>query len=73
MFDLTSPYFERHHHLYFDNFYTSVKSLLELEKHKTYDCETVRNNRAQFLTEFLGNIEVGESVFLLSSTLIRVH
>ena len=57
----------------FDNFCTSGKLLLELEKHKTYACGTVRNNRAQFPIEFLGNIEVGESVFIRSSTLITVH
>ena len=64
--DLMSPYFERHHHLYFDNFYTSPKLLLELEKHKTYACGTVRSNRGQFPTEFMDNIEVDESVFIRS-------
>ena len=73
MLDLMSPYFERHYHLYFDNFYTSPKLLLELEKHKTYACETVRSNRGQFPTEFMDNIEVGESVFIQSGNLLTLH
>ena len=68
--NLMSPYFERHHHLYFDNFYTSPKLLLELEKHKTYACGTVRSNRGQFPTKLMDNIEVGDSVFIQLGNLL---
>ena len=70
MLNLMSLYFERHHHLYFDNFYTSPKLLLELEKHKTYACGTVRSNRGQFPTKLMDNIEVGESVFIQLGNLL---
>ena len=73
MLNLMSPYFERHHHLYFDYFYTSPKLLLELEKHKTYPCGTVRSNRGQFPTEFRDNNEVKESVFIRPGNLFPVH
>ena len=73
MLNLMSPYFERHHHLYFDYFYTSPKLLLELEKHKTYPCGIVRSNRGQFPTEFMDNNEVKESVFIRPGNLFPVH
>ena len=47
--NVTTPYFERHHHLHF-SFYTSPKLLLELEKIKTYAFGTVRSNKGQFPT-----------------------
>ena len=43
--------------------------LLELEKHKTYGCETVASIRGPFPTEFMG----GESVFIQSGNLLLVH
>ena len=68
-----SPYFEKHYHLYFDNFHTSPKLLLELEKHKTYPSGTVRSNRGQFQNEFMDNNEVKESVCIRSGNPFRVH
>ena len=73
MLNLMSPYFEKHYHLYFDNFYTSPKLLLELEKHKTYPSGTVRSNRGQFQNEFMDNNEVKESVCIRSGNPFWVH
>ena len=71
--DLISSCFERRHPLYFDNLYTSTKLLLESEKHNSFTCGSVSNNRGQFPTKFKDNIEVSESVFIRSPNLLMVH
>ena len=42
---LTEAYQFERHHLFFDNFFTSVK-LRDLEERQTYACGTIRSNRA---------------------------
>ena len=43
----------RHHHAYFDNFFTSMKLLLDLVKLVIYGCETLRSNRVGFPSDLL--------------------
>ena len=43
--DLSSPYFDKNYHLYFDNFFTSLPLAEELLQHQTYSCGTLRLNR----------------------------
>ena len=43
--DLAQPYLEEYHHLYFDNFFTSVALMERLLTMKTYACATLRLNR----------------------------
>ncbi|KAK7089368.1 hypothetical protein V1264_025076 [Littorina saxatilis] len=42
---LSSPFFGLHHHLYFDNFFSSVTLMTDLLAEGTYACATVRSNR----------------------------
>ncbi|KAL8599603.1 hypothetical protein ACOMHN_024501 [Nucella lapillus] len=42
---LVSPYFKKYHHVYFDNYFTSVNLMEVLLRKKTYSCGTVRLNR----------------------------
>ena len=42
--ELSEMYQRRH--LYFDNFFSSIKLLRDLEQRQTYACATVRSNRA---------------------------
>jgi hypothetical protein len=42
---LVEPYYKRHHHVYFDNYFTSVQLLEILLRKKTYACGTVRKSR----------------------------
>ncbi|KAL8608971.1 hypothetical protein ACOMHN_062854 [Nucella lapillus] len=42
---LVSPYFKKYHHVYFDNYFTSVNLMEVLLRKKTYACGTVRLNR----------------------------
>ncbi|KAL8614015.1 hypothetical protein ACOMHN_023250 [Nucella lapillus] len=42
---LVSPYFKKYHHVYLDNYFTSVDLMEVLLRKKTYACGTVRLNR----------------------------
>lgn len=42
---LIQPYMNKNHHIYFDNFFSSVTLLEHLETNGTYACATVRCNR----------------------------
>lgn len=46
--DLTTPLKQKYHHVYFDNFFTSVKLLEDLEKDGLYACGTARSDRVGF-------------------------
>ena len=46
--ELTEDIRGKHHHIYFDNFFTSVKLLKDLLKDGIYSCGTVRQNRRNF-------------------------
>lgn len=42
---LVEPFYKKKHHVYFDNFFTSIDLLEILLRKKTYACGTVRKNR----------------------------
>lgn len=42
---LVEPYYKKKHHVYFDNYFTSVQLMEVLLKKKTYACGTVRKDR----------------------------
>ena len=43
--DLAQHISGKYHHLYFDNYFTSAKLMMDLLSIQTYSCGTVRNNR----------------------------
>ena len=45
---LTSDLKGKHHHVYFDNYFTSLGLLEDLEKDKIYACGTARKDRKGF-------------------------
>lgn len=45
---LLQPYLGKHYNVYFDNFYTSPKLVVDLLKNKTYCSGTVRSNGKEF-------------------------
>ena len=45
---LTKPYVNSFRHVYFDNFFTSIDLLVELERSNLYGCGTMRTNRKGF-------------------------
>ena len=68
---LTEPYVNSCRHVYFDNFFTGVDLLLDLQKSHLYGCGTVRTNRKGFPSELKpivkkGMKERGETKTLLS-------
>ena len=66
----------RGHHLYMDNFYTSVRLLLYLERQGILACGTMRSNRRYYPHQLLGNeikkMERGESKFASHKGLIAL-
>ena len=68
---LTAPYVNSCRHVYFDNFFTGVDLLLDLQRSHLYGCGTVRTNRKGFPSELKpivkkGMKERGESKTLQS-------
>ena len=48
---LTADFKGKHHHVYFDNFFSSLKLLEDLEEDKIYGCGTARKDRKGFPTQ----------------------
>ncbi len=49
---LTKGLEKKHHHVFFNNFFTSVRLVEDLEKEGIYGCGTVRRDRKGLLLEF---------------------
>ena len=64
---LTEPYHNRGHHVYYDNFFSSVNLLIGLLEKGTYACATTRSNRRGYPLKDVGKLRRGESKFLQSS------
>ena len=56
---LTSPYVNSCRHVYFDNFFTGIDLLLDLERSQLYRCGTVRTNRKGFPSELKPVVKKG--------------
>ena len=48
VFGLLENYLDRNHHLYIDNFYTSLKLIEDLEKRNMFTCDTIRKDHGNF-------------------------
>ena len=69
---LTSPYMNSYRHVYFDNLFTGVDLLLDLQRSGLYGCGTVRTNWKGFPSELKpiakkGMKERGDSKTVLST------
>ena len=53
--NLSKELTHRGHHLYMDNFYTSVTLLLYMERQGILACGTIRSNRQYYPHQLLGN------------------
>ena len=51
----------RYHHVYFDNYFSSVKLLLDLSKDGIYGCGTLRSNRIGFPSDLQPHMKKGLS------------
>ena len=45
---LSEPFIGKHHHIFCDNFFTSIKLACDLLRDDTYICGTIRSNRRGF-------------------------
>ena len=70
--ELSEMYQYQRRHLYFDNFFSSIKLLRDLEVRQTYACATVRSNRAglPFVVKQPGRLARGSSVKHQSGNLV---
>jgi len=74
VFDLMDIYLTKNHHLYFDNFYTSLTLLQSLSRKKTYACGTLRTNRGKLPKEFVSEkLEFGDSKYRATGDVLAVH
>ena len=76
--DLMRVYLDWNHYLFVDNYYTSPKVFLDLEKQNTFACGTIRSNRGQFPDELKNaKLSRGESIYINSplnnGSLVAVH
>ena len=71
---LTEVYQYQRRHLYFDNFFSSVQLLRDLERRMTYACATVRSNRKGLPPAIKkpGRMQRGESIKRQSGNLVAV-
>lgn len=49
----------RYHHVYFDNYFSSIELLVNLAKDDIYACGTLRSNRVGFPTDLLRHVREG--------------
>ena len=71
---LTEAYQFERRHLFFDNFFTSVKLLRDLEERQTYACGTIRSNRAGLPLDVKkpARLQRGQSVKRQAGNLVAV-
>ena len=62
---LSSQFLHKNHHVYFDNYFTTVALVQDLAKNATYTCVTIRSDRGKFPMSFTskGALERGKSLF----------
>ena len=67
--ELSKDYSYKFHHLYFDNFFASIKLLHDLQKQNIYACATVRVNRKGLPEEIKkpGKLQRGDSIIRQSA------
>ena len=74
VFELLENYLNKHHHVYFDNFYSTLKLLSDLEQEETFACGTIRSDRGSFPETFTrAKLKRGESVYLRHGNIVAVH
>ena len=56
---LSEKIYNKHHHIFFDNYFTSFDLLLDLLRNNTYGCGTIRSNRIGFPSEFKPHLKKG--------------
>ena len=54
-------FLSRYHHVYFDNYFASVKLLLDLSKDRLYGCGTLRSNHIGFPSDLQPHLKKGFS------------
>ena len=72
--DLVDPYLDKAYHIYFENFYTSLKLLKDLESRGTFACGTVRVDRGDFPKAFKkAKLATGQTHFMNNDSVVAVH
>ena len=72
-FDFLDSYLYNHHHVYWDNFYSTKHLFEDLETRMTYACGTIRKDKGRFPADFHKKLVRGEMIFLRIDNLVGVH
>ena len=64
---LSTPYHGKGHHIFYDNFFSSVELLRDLLKKSTYACGNMRSNRRGYPLKNVGKLRRGELQFRQTS------
>lgn len=67
---MVRPFMNKHHHVFFDNFFSSVKLLCHLEAKDTYACATVRSNRQELPPCAQQRLRAGDKVVLQKGNIV---
>ena len=57
--NLTSKVYSKYHHIYFDNYFSSVDLMLDLLRNGTYSTGTLQSNRKGFPQDFKKYLKTG--------------
>ena len=57
--NLTENYYHHYHHIFFDNYFTSIDLMLDPLRWGTYSCSTMRSDRKGFPTTLKQLIKTG--------------
>ncbi|XP_066928278.1 piggyBac transposable element-derived protein 4-like [Clytia hemisphaerica] len=72
---LTPTYLNKNHHVYFDNYFTTIHLMQDLASNSTFTCGTIRSDRGRFPASFTakGKLERGESEFRCNNNNLAVR
>ena len=71
---LKDRYYHRNHHVYFDNFFTTIELVNDLAGNSTYSCGMIRVSRSKLPEKFTNSkFEIPESVFISTGNHLAVH
>ena len=62
--DLMADFLDKNHHLYFDNFNSTVKLFQDFQQRHAYACVNIRSYRGGFPADYKENLQQDESQFL---------
>ena len=71
---LKDRYYHKNHHVYFDNFFTTIELVNDLAGNSNYSCGMIRVSRGKLPESFTNSkLEIAESVFVSTGNHLAVY